>query len=78
MTSASLSLTGADEERLGKGVASFAVRKKCFLENATDASTKKRLNTVIVWMAHKPNRGNIVVLSNLFSLVFTPSLLTVA
>lgn len=39
---------------------------------------EKRLNTVIVWMAHKPNRGNIVVLSNLFSLVFTPSLLTVA
>lgn len=38
---------------------------------------EKRLNTVIVWMAHKPNRGNIVVLSNLFSLVFTPSLLTV-
>ena len=37
----SLSLTGADEERLGKGVASFAVRKKCFLENATDASRKK-------------------------------------
>lgn len=29
-------------------------------------------------MARKPNRGNIVVLSNLFSLVFTPSLLTVA
>ena len=37
----SLSLTGADEERLGKGVASFAVCKKCFLENATDASRKK-------------------------------------
>ena len=37
----SLSLTGADEERLGKGVASFAVLKKCFLENATDASRKK-------------------------------------
>lgn len=36
------------------------------------------MNTVIVWMARKPNRGNIVVLSNLFSLVFTPSLLTVA
>ena len=37
----SLSLTGADEERLGKEVAPFAVRKKCFLENATDASRKK-------------------------------------